>query len=146
MSKLTEKDVKYLGRWSGDQIEVLGDYAEEGNLWDEIHSEKSKWKNISKKTYKALFKNNAWFKEKMDERLRNQPHTFLYSDQKKILTEIFPEAMIEGKIKEKMSNEKELEYKNFKSSINDEKMNVINQQLKGILNLIKEEENKFLNK
>ena len=135
----------YLGHWASDSIEVLGDYAEEGNLWDEIHSEKSKWKNISKKTYKALFKNNAWFKEKMDERLRNQPHTFLYSDQKKILTEIFPEAMMEGKIKEKISAEKELEYNNFKSSISDEKIRIVNQQLTGIMDLLKEEQNNFLN-
>ena len=135
----------YLGHWASDSIEVLGDYAEEGNLWDEIHSEKSKWKNISAPVYKALFENNAWYKERMDERLRNQPHTFLYSDQKKILTEIFPEAMMEGKIKEKISAEKELEYKNSEYFISDEKIRIVNQQLTGIMDLLKEEQNNFLN-
>jgi len=48
-----------------------------------------------------LKKDNAWFKEKMDERLRKHTHTFLYTDQKKVLTEVFPEAMMEGKLREK---------------------------------------------
>ena len=135
----------YLGHWASDSIEVLGDYAEDGNLWDEIQDEKTKWKNISAPVYKALFENNAWYKERMDERLRNQPHTFLYSDQKKILTEIFPEAMMEGKIKEKISAEKELEYKNSEYFISDEKIRIVNQQLTGIMDLLKEEQNNFLN-
>ena len=135
----------YLGHWASDSIEVLGDYAEDGNLWDEIQDEKTKWKNISAPVYKALFENNAWYKERMDERLRNQPHTFLYSDQKKILTEIFPEAMMEGKIKEKISAEKELEYKNSEYFISDEKIRIVNQQLIGIMDLLKEEQNNFLN-
>ena len=94
-------DVLYMGHWASDSIEVLGDYAEEGNLWEEIQDEKTKWKNISAPVYKALFKNNAWYKERMDERLRKHTHTFLYTDQKKVLTEVFPEAMMEGKLREK---------------------------------------------
>ncbi len=103
MMLLTNGGVKdnYLGHWSSDSIEVLGDYAEEGNLWDEIQDEKTKWKNISAPVYKALFENNAWYKERMDERLRKHQHTFLYTDQKKVLTEVFPEAMMEGKLREK---------------------------------------------
>jgi len=103
MMLLTNGGVKdnYLGHWASDSIEVLGDYAEEGNLWDEIQDEKTKWKNISVPVYKALFEHNAWFKEKMDERLRKHTHTFLYTDQKKVLTEVFPEAMMEGKLREK---------------------------------------------
>lgn len=95
----------YLGHWAGDSIEVLGDYAEEGNLWEEIQDEKTKWKNISLPVYKALFEHNAWFKEKMDERLRKHPHTYLYTDQKKVLTYVFPEAMMEGKLREKLKKE-----------------------------------------
>ena len=94
----------YLGHWSGDAVEVLGDYAE-GDLWDEIQDEKTKWKNISIPVYKALFKNNAWFTEKMDERLRKHPHTYLYSDQKKVLTELFSEAMMEGNLRVKFKKE-----------------------------------------
>ncbi|NND24336.1 MAG: hypothetical protein HKN86_06525 [Acidimicrobiia bacterium] len=103
MMLLTNGGVKdnYLGHWSSDSIEVLGDYAEEGNLWDEIQDKKTKWKNISIPVYKALFEHNAWFKEKMDKRLRKHPHTYLYTDQKKVLTEVFPEAMMEGKLREK---------------------------------------------
>ena len=147
MMLLTNGGVKdnYLGHWASDSIEVLGDYAEDGNLWDEIQDEKTKWKNISAPVYKALFENNAWYKEKMDERLSKHTHTFLYTDQKKVLTEVFPEAMIEGKLREKISAEKELEYNNFKSSISDEKINVVNQQLAGIMDLLKEEQNNFLN-
>jgi len=138
-------DVLYMGHWASDSIEVLGDYAEEGNLWEEIQDEKTKWKNISVPVYKALFEHNAWFKEKMDERLRNHPQSYLYSDQKKVLTEVFPEAMMEGKLREKIALEKNLEYNNFKSSISDEKMEIVNQQLTGIMDLLKEEQNNFLN-
>ena len=147
MMLLTNGGVKdnYLGHWASDSIEVLGDYAEEGNLWEEIQDEKTKWKNISVPVYKALFKHNAWFKEKMDERLRKHPHTYLYTDQKKVLAEIFPEAMMEGKLREKIALEKNLEYNNFKSSISDEKMEIVNQQLTGIMDLLKEEQNNFLN-
>ena len=147
MMLLTNGGVKdnYLGHWASDSIEVLGDYAEEGNLWDEIQDEKTKWKNISAPVYKALFEHNAWFKEKMDERLRNHPQSYLYSDQKKVLAEIFPEAMMEGKLREKIALEKNLEYNNFKSSISDEKMEIVNQQLTGIMDLLKEEQNNFLN-
>jgi len=147
MMLLTNGGVKdnYLGHWASDSIEVLGDYAEEGNLWEEIQDEKTKWKNISVPVYKALFEHNAWFKEKMDERLRNHPQSYLYSDQKKVLAEIFPEAMMEGKLREKIALEKNLEYNNFKSSISDEKMEIVNQQLTGIMDLLKEEQNNFLN-
>ena len=138
-------DVLYMGHWASDSIEVLGDYAEEGNLWEEIQDEKTKWKNISVPVYKALFEHNAWFKEKMDERLRSHPQSYLYSDQKKVLAEIFPEAMMEGKLREKIALEKNLEYNNFKSSISDEKMEIVNQQLTGIMDLLKEEQNNFLN-
>ena len=138
-------DVLYMGHWASDSIEVLGDYAEEGNLWEEIQDEKTKWKNISVPVYKALFEHNAWFKEKMDERLRNHPQSYLYSDQKKVLAEIFPEAMMEGKLREKIALEKNLKYNNFKSSISDEKMEIVNQQLTGIMDLLKEEQNNFLN-
>ena len=135
----------YLGHWSGDAVEVLGDYAE-GDLWDEIQDEKTKWKNISIPVYKALFKNNAWFTEKMDERLRKHPHTYLYSDQKKVLTELFSEAMMEGKLKEKIRLEKELEYNTFKSSMTDETKEIVNQQLTGILDLLQDAQDNFLNK
>jgi len=147
MMLLTNGGVKdnYLGHWASDSIEVLGDYAEEGNLWEEIQDEKTKWKNISVPVYKALFEHNAWFKEEMDERLRNHPQSYLYSDQKKVLAEIFPEAMMEGKLREKIALEKNLEYNNFKSSISDEKMEIVNQQLTGIMDLLKEEQNNFLN-
>ena len=135
----------YLVHWSGDAVEVLGDYAE-GDLWDEIQDEKTKWKNISIPVYKALFKNNAWFTEKMDERLRKHPHTYLYSDQKKVLTELFSEAMMEGKLKEKIRLEKELEYNTFKSSMTDETKEIVNQQLTGILDLLQDAQDNFLNK
>jgi hypothetical protein len=96
---------EYLGRWSGDQIEVLGDYAEEGNLWDEIHSEKSKWKDISKETYRALFKNNAWFATEEKEYLKKNGSQYLYTDQKVILQELFPEQMMEGDLRKKIKEE-----------------------------------------
>lgn len=138
-------EVLYMGHWSGDAVEVLGDYAD-GDLWDKIQDEKTKWKNISIPVYKALFQHNSWFTEKMDERLRKHPHTYLYSDQKKVLTELFPEAMMEGKLKEKIRLEKELEYNSFKSSMTDETKEIVNQQLTGIIDLLQDAQDNFSNK
>lgn len=95
---------KYLGRWSGDQIEVLGDYAE-GDLWDQIHSEKSKWKDISKETYRALYLNNRWFQEEEKEYLKKNGGQYLFTEQMVILQELFPEQLMEGDLRKKIKEE-----------------------------------------
>lgn len=95
---------KYLGRWSGDQIEILGDYAE-GDLWDQIQSEKSKWKDISKETYRALYLNNRWFAEEEKEYLKKNGGQHLFTEQTVILQELFPEQLMEGDLRKKIKEE-----------------------------------------
>ncbi len=94
----------YLGHWAGDSIEVLGDYAED-NLWDEVYSDNSKWKNISFEVYKALFEHNTWFAEEEQKYLREHGDQYLYSVQQKALNEIFPEAIMEGNLRVKFKKE-----------------------------------------
>ena len=94
----------YLGHWAGDSIEVLGDYAE-GNLWDEVFSDNSKWKNISLPVYKALFEHNTWFAEEEQKYLREHGDQYLYSVQQKALKEIFPEAIMEGNLRVQFKKE-----------------------------------------
>ena len=96
-----------IGRWHGDKITILGDYAHDkdgNNIWDSmIDSEgylKKPWKDISVETYKTLLK-DTWIGSRKAEQIRKHGTKFMMSDEKKIMEELFPKECVEGDLRDK---------------------------------------------
>ena len=96
-----------IGRWHGDKIPILGDYANDkdgNNIWDSMLDSKGdlkkSWKDISVETYKTLLK-DTWIGSRKAEQIRKHGTKFMMSEERKIMEELFPKECTEGDLREK---------------------------------------------
>ena len=96
-----------IGRWHGDKITILGDYANDkdgNNIWDSMLDSKGdlkkSWKDISVETYKTLLK-DTWIGSRKAEQIRKHGTKFMMSEERKIMEELFPKECTEGDLREK---------------------------------------------
>ena len=96
-----------IGRWHGDSITILGDYARDkkgNNIYDTMLDSKGElkksWKDISVETYKTLLK-DTWIGSRKAEQIRKHGTKFMMSDEKKIMEELFPKECVEGDLRQK---------------------------------------------
>jgi len=104
---LIPKPSTIIGRWHGDKITILGDYAQDkegNNIWDTmLDSEgelKKSWKDISVETYKTLLK-DTWVGNRKAEQIKKHGTKFMMSDEKKLMLELFPKECTEGDLRQK---------------------------------------------
>ena len=94
---------KIIGRWSGDNITIDGDYAD-NTLWNVLDKDSDTyekgWKDISKDVYRVLLK-DSWIGEQMKERLKKDGDRFLYGEELELLMELFPTEIHEGNLRQK---------------------------------------------
>jgi len=94
---------KLIGSWSGDNITIEGDYAD-NSLWDVIAKDEDKkkpqWKDVSIPTYRLLLQ-NTWVGREMEERILKSGTQFMMQDEKKLMEELFPKACVEGDLRQK---------------------------------------------
>ena len=96
-----------IGRWQGDKITILGDYAYDkkgNNIWNTMcDSEgelKKLWKDISVETYKTLIKDTSVGRRKA-EQIKKDGTKLMYSCEKALMEELFPKECNEGDLRQK---------------------------------------------
>ena len=104
---LIPKPSTIIGRWHGDKITILGDYAQDkegNNIWDTMLDSKGElkksWKDISVETFKTLIENTSVGSRKA-EQIRKGGTKWMYSCEKALMEELFPKECTEGDLREK---------------------------------------------
>ena len=96
-------DSEIIGRWSGDNITIDGDYADD-TLWAKLDKDgenyEKGWKDISKDVYRVLLQ-DSWIGKEMEERLKKDGDRFLYGEELELMQELFPTAIHEGNLRQK---------------------------------------------
>lgn len=96
-------DSQIIGSWSGDNITIDGDYADD-TLWDKLNKDgenyEKGWKDISMDVYRVLLQ-DSWIGKEMEERCRKHGDEYFFGDEKKLMHELFPLAIHEGNLRQK---------------------------------------------
>ena len=134
-----------IGRWQGDSIAIVGDYAKSG-LYDMCEDEDGKakegWKDISIPTYKTLLK-DTWIGSRKKQELLKDGTQWMFGDEKKIMEELFPKECIEGELLRKQRESKEIEYTDFKNSLTQDEILDLQEKAQGISKMINKAVGKF---
>lgn len=94
-----------IGRWSGDEITLVGDYAESG-----LYQESGKYKDITIDVYRVLCK-EEWIGYQVRERLKKYGSKYLIQEELELMQELFPLEVHEGDLRQKYDFvEKEVEH------------------------------------
>jgi len=92
-----------IGRWQGDSIAIVGDYAKSG-LYDMCEDEDGKpkkgWKDISIPTYRTLLK-DTWIGSMKAKEIKKHGTRFMFGDEHKLMLELFPQECTEGDLRQK---------------------------------------------
>lgn len=92
-----------IGRWQGDSIAIVGDYAKSG-LYDMCEDEDGKpkngWKDISIPTYRTLLK-DTWIGSRKAEEIKKHGTKWMFGEEHKLMLELFPKECTEGDLRQK---------------------------------------------
>ena len=92
-----------IGRWQGDSIAIVGDYAKSG-LYDMCEDENGKpkngWKDISIPTYRTLLK-DTWIGSRKAEEIKKHGTKWMFGEEHKLMLELFPKECTEGDLRQK---------------------------------------------
>jgi hypothetical protein len=92
-----------IGRWQGDSIAIVGDYAKSG-LYDMCEDEngkpKKEWKDISIPTYSVLLE-NSWIRDTKAKQIKKDGTKWMYSCEKALMEKLFPKECVEGDLRQK---------------------------------------------
>jgi len=96
-----------IGRWHGDSITILGDYAQDkkgDNIYETMIDSngelKKSWKDISVETYKTLLK-DTWIGRRKAEWIRMNGTGMMFGSEKEIMEELFIKECTEGNLRQK---------------------------------------------
>tara|TARA_R100000458_G_C8245253_1_gene223364 strand:- start:64 stop:567 length:504 start_codon:yes stop_codon:yes gene_type:complete len=87
-----QSDNKLIGSWSGDEISIVGDYADSG-LYD---TATQNYRNISKETFKCLMEDH-WLNAEAKKHIKEYGDKYLMSAELEVLEEVFPEELAEAR-------------------------------------------------
>tara|TARA_Y100001972_G_scaffold17242_4_gene19005 strand:- start:1576 stop:2118 length:543 start_codon:yes stop_codon:yes gene_type:complete len=105
-----DSDNNLVGSWSGDQITVEGDYADD-TLWDQIESLDYKgnpnpnyvkgWKDISKETFKCLLE-DEWLRQTCKDHIRDYGIKYMNPGELDVIKEVLPKEVEDAINQEKL--------------------------------------------
>tara|TARA_R100000734_G_C3303039_1_gene93541 strand:+ start:481 stop:984 length:504 start_codon:yes stop_codon:yes gene_type:complete len=96
-----------IGSWSGDQITIQGDYADD-TIWDQLQKKDHegnknpkyvKWTDISMDIYRVLLE-DSWIALDMKNQLKEHGTKYLFGDEKELMKELFPLECHEGDLRQ----------------------------------------------
>ena len=99
-----QSDNKLIGSWSGDEISIVGDYADSG-LYD---TATQNYRDISKETFKCLMEDH-WLNSEAKKHIKEYGDQYLVGTELEVLEEVFPkELAVARALKKEKENFKEL--------------------------------------
>ena len=83
-----------IGRWHGDSITIVGDYAESG-----LYDEAEKYKDISVEAYRTLL-TSTWEGEEVSKRIKKYGTKYDLPEIIELYEELYPKEVIEGNLRQ----------------------------------------------
>jgi hypothetical protein len=108
-------DNKLIGSWSGDEISIVGDYADSG-LYD---TATQNYQDISKETFKCLMEDD-YLNSEAKKHIKEYGDQYLMGAELEALQEVFPKELAEArKLKKDKERFKKLMHKEKEKLISD---------------------------